>query len=678
MAIIAYLVILLRVLEEKGGDGATPWIYALVASAVPVLLSAYLLSGSVGRDRPEDSMRRMKRPFLLLGFMGIGFLLFLRRPEFVFGYTWLNDQGTIFLGPVGKAFLSYLLIGIVLIGGNLESTYRLAHSSVRHHLRLLFLAFFGLLGFFTFIITTGILYSTIGIGKLVASGLPIAFANILVAYAFLRGSLTDVASPISRNVVYSSFTALAAGLYVFAVGVVAQVATFTHWSPDEVVTLSLGFLAILFAALLLFSNRFQRRVRRFIDRNFYVNRYDYRTQWSSVTRALDSLHTQEEILECASSLCHDVFLADRVTIALVDPDGLRLVPCLGMGVGDPRAVLEAGTPLWDRLSRERNSLLLDQRPDDFEYIPIYAENRIWLDSTASSLVAPLFDGSSLMGVIGLKRADKEDRFTFEDSALLDSMAAHINSAIRSARLTAQLAEAREMELLSQWSNMVVHDFKNYLTPLRMISQNIVKYRDRSDIVDIAAKDIDAVADTMESLVETLSRLRESQKLSKGPVQLNELLRTTLAGMQIEQNDSIQVVKNYEAKTPVFGDHAMLRRVFENLLTNAVEAMDGSGVLTISTSELGDGNGSTSIMVSVADSGPGLTEDFIQNQLFKPFSTTKRNGSGLGLYQCRAILRAHNGTLRVENRPGAGADFRVLLPAAVPSDEEKDLVTVSSD
>jgi len=282
-----------------------------------------------------------------------------------------------------------------------------------------------------------------------------------------------------------------------------------------------------------------------------------------------------------------------------------------------------------------------------------------------------------MGVIGLKRADKEDRFTFEDSALLDSMAAHINSAIRSARLTAQLGEAREMELLSQWSNMVVHDFKNYLTPLRLISQNIVKHRDRPDIADIVAKDVDAVADTMESLVKTLSKLRESHKLSKEPIQLDELLRTTLAGMQIKQNDSIQVVKNYEAKTPVFGDHAMLRRVFENLFTNAVEAMGGSGVVTISTAELGDGNGSTSIMVSVADNGPGLTEDFIQNKLFKPFSTTKRNGSGLGLYQCRAILRAHDGTLHVENRPGGGADFRVLLPAAVPSDEEKDLATVPS-
>ena len=103
---------------------------------------------------------------------------------------------------------------------------------------------------------------------------------------------------------------------MLAVGVISQVAVFTHWSPDEVVTLSFGFLAISLAVLLLFSNRFQRRVRRFIDRNFYVNRYDYRTQWSNVTRAMESGIDTESVLESAHALLRDIFLAKDVTLAL--------------------------------------------------------------------------------------------------------------------------------------------------------------------------------------------------------------------------------------------------------------------------------------------------------------------------------------------------------------------------
>jgi len=678
VTISAYLVILLRLLQAKGGDGATPLVYALVASAVPVLLSVYLLSASIGKENPEASLRALKRPFILLSVVGLGFLLVLRQPSFVFGYTWVNEQGTIFLGPLGKAFLSYLLIGIVFIGYNLESTYRLTASGSRHHLRLLFLAFFGLLGFFTFIITTGILYSTIGIGKLVASGMPIAFANALIAYVFLRGALTDVSTPISRNVVYSSFTALAAGLYVFAVGVVAQVATFTHWSPDEVVTLSLGFLAILIAILLLFSNRFQRRVRRFIDRNFYVNRYDYRTQWSNVTRTLDTVQREDEILQCVSSLCRDVFLADQVTISLAGPNSHEIRPRLGKGVGDPNAVLTSDTPLWDRVLRERSSLLLDRRPDDFEYIPIYAENRIWLETTAGRLLCPLFDGSTLLGVIGLERAEKDDPFTFEDAALLESVATHIASSLRSARLAAEVAESREMELLSQWSNMLVHDFKNYLTPLRMISQNILKHRDRPDIAEIAAADINAVVDTMQSLVQTLSGLRETQQLAREAVPIDDLLNDVLQDMQIERRGSIRLLKELDGGGLVEGDSSMLRRVFENLITNAVEAMEGSGTLTLrSGSAVSSGNGSSSLRVSVIDTGPGMTEEFIRNRLFRPFATTKKHGSGLGLYQCRAIVRAHHGDLLVESRPGRGTTFHVLLPAALPSEKKAALATVST-
>jgi signal transduction histidine kinase len=71
-----------------------------------------------------------------------------------------------------------------------------------------------------------------------------------------------------------------------------------------------------------------------------------------------------------------------------------------------------------------------------------------------------------------------------------------------------------------------------------------------------------------------------------------------------------------------------------------------------------------VLVSVADSGSGMTREFIANSLFKPFQTTKKNGLGIGLYQSKTVVEAHGGRIEVESVPGRGTTFRVLLPSSV--------------
>jgi signal transduction histidine kinase len=70
-----------------------------------------------------------------------------------------------------------------------------------------------------------------------------------------------------------------------------------------------------------------------------------------------------------------------------------------------------------------------------------------------------------------------------------------------------------------------------------------------------------------------------------------------------------------------------------------------------------------VFFSVSDTGDGMSASFIERQLFRPFSTTKKRGVGLGLYTCREVVRANGGTIEVESREGAGTTFRVVLPSA---------------
>lgn len=640
------------------------WTYVLIGGTLPLLLSGYLFSQFFGRDDPWSALRFSRRTLFLLTIVGIALLVPLRQASFVRGYDWADGRGTVHLGSVGKAYLAYLMIGIVAIGYNLEKTYRIASAEMRPRLRLPVIGVSAMLAYLICTMATGMLYSAIGLGKLIAGGIPATLAAMAVGYGQLRGALVDVKSPVSRNVVYSSFTAIAAALVVLAIAAAAQVASWTRWSPDEILAISAVFLAVLLGGLFVFSNRFQRSVRRFIDRNFYVNRYDYRSQWSLLTRALSDSTETNAVLDRVGPLLLEVFAADGYTIALKDSNGNAITPRRGKGTHG-QLVLEPDSPLHTRLAQGRRALQLDRRPSDFTYIPIYAEDDQWLDATASQVIAPLLDGNDLVGTIGVERRGDRDAFTYEDVELLDSVAAHVAASLRSAQLVRELTETREMEMVSQWSSMLLHDLKNHLAPLRMAATNLVEVNGDRQLVQACAQDIGRVADRMEGLVQRLSELRRNHNATMDVLRPGDLVREVVSDMPVLHTPSMRVELALGETLCTHGDKGMLRRVLENLFQNALEAMDGRGTITVTTEDV-HLNGSSKVRIIVADTGPGIPEEFIRERLFHPFATTKRKGLGLGLYQCRTIVRNHGGDLCARSQPGHGAVFEMSLAASDPA------------
>jgi signal transduction histidine kinase len=98
----------------------------------------------------------------------------------------------------------------------------------------------------------------------------------------------------------------------------------------------------------------------------------------------------------------------------------------------------------------------------------------------------------------------------------------------------------------------------------------------------------------------------------------------------------------------------MRQVFWNLGTNAFEAMENSGVLTVSTR-----NGPANVTISFSDTGSGISQSNI-DKIFYPFFTTKESGTGLGLSIAYRIIEEHNGRLIVASRPGIKTTFEIIL------------------
>ena len=109
--------------------------------------------------------------------------------------------------------------------------------------------------------------------------------------------------------------------------------------------------------------------------------------------------------------------------------------------------------------------------------------------------------------------------------------------------------------------------------------------------------------------------------------------------------------------PIQADPVLMRRVFENLLLNAVDAMPQGGALSVRTREL-----RSTVQIEIADTGTGLMPEEAE-RLFTPYYTTKKHGTGLGLAIVQSVVSDHQGKIGVKSQPGQGTTFTIELPLA---------------
>jgi len=144
-----------------------------------------------------------------------------------------------------------------------------------------------------------------------------------------------------------------------------------------------------------------------------------------------------------------------------------------------------------------------------------------------------------------------------------------------------------------------------------------------------------------------------------PTDLIPIIRRVVAMTAEPLREKHKIEMNLPPTLIALADGDRIENVIENLVLNALEAMsEKSGTLTIAGEQTEDGR----VVVSVSDTGVGMSRQFIENRLFHPFATTKKSGVGLGLYTCREVIQANGGSIEVSSIDGTGTTFRVMLPS----------------
>jgi len=233
------------------------------------------------------------------------------------------------------------------------------------------------------------------------------------------------------------------------------------------------------------------------------------------------------------------------------------------------------------------------------------------------------------------------------------------------RLRAQIAreeESRQFESFVRLSAMLTHDLKNAIEALSLIVGNMERHFDNEQFRVDALKSLTGATDKLKGIVARLSRpLTSLSGEHKRPadVDLVPILKRVVAIRAEPQRHKHTIDLRLPERLFALVDAASIEDVVENLVLNALDAMtEPGGTLTIEAGQTANG----AAMFSISDTGLGMSPSFVQHRLFRPFSTTKKTGVGLGLYTCREVVQANAGSIDVQSIEGLGTTFRVVLPS----------------
>jgi two-component system sensor histidine kinase AtoS len=228
-------------------------------------------------------------------------------------------------------------------------------------------------------------------------------------------------------------------------------------------------------------------------------------------------------------------------------------------------------------------------------------------------------------------------------------------------------QLEQQAFLGEFTAVFAHEVRNPInnisTGLQLLEMTITEPDPNHDVVMRLQTDCDRLTDQMRQV---LSFARTAEYTMES-IDLEKLLRSLLDRLSpriVKENVKYRI--QAEPDLPkVEGSPRVLEQVFNNLITNAVQAMRGTGgQLVVKLNKAVYPHGFTYVKISIADTGPGIAKENL-DKIFQPFYTTKHDGTGLGLPIAKRIITAHKGRIQVESFPG-GTVFTVEIPAQEPA------------
>lgn len=586
-------------------------------------------------------------------------LIFLPHEYIISSPSGLYSSGTITLGFAGQVIQLMVVAGSVVALMNLERTYRAAVGTLRWRVKYVLLGYATILATRLYTGSQALIYGSIAPSMDTISTVAVAISVVLIMIGLLRNGSFDIDLYPSHQVISGSITIILAGAYLFTIGLLAKAVAYIGSGDAAFPIKALGILVALLAlAVLTQSDRFRLHIKQFVSRHFRRPKYDYRTLWKRFTDETAKPLAQEEICDSIAKLSCETFEALSVNVWLFEENGANLRLQASTALAAKSATHD---PLGEQdLEGLKASFALDTRP-----IYLECNSEPWVQNFArlnprkfehggKRICVPIIARESLLGVLVLGDRIAGIPFSEEEFDVLASIGHHAASSLLNLRLSRKLIENREIDAFQKMAAFFVHDLKNAASTLSIMVKNLPMHWDKPEFRMDALRGISRTGDRINKLIERLGAVRKDLDIDPRPHGFDRFVQSTLSTWETPPEVEIRSSLNCPIEIPV--DTQQLAKVLINLLINASEAMNQRGVIQVET-----GAEDRHLFLRVKDEGCGMSPEFLEKRLFRPFQTTKQQGIGIGMFQSKMIVEAHGGQLYAESEEGKGAIFSMVLP-----------------
>ncbi|OGA44081.1 MAG: histidine kinase [Betaproteobacteria bacterium RIFCSPLOWO2_12_FULL_63_13] len=666
-AAAAFLILfLLLVTSWRGRLPGMLLAVASLATAIWAAAAAYLAARPEAAMRPTDALEVLRNAvwfaflMVLLGYsrkavrplrlatVGLaafcGIVLAVTLYPGVIATTWVW-----MFGVLGRLVLA--VIGMVLV----EQLFRNVHTQQRWGIKFLCLGLGGMFAYDFYLYSDTLLFRRVNEDIWAARGVVNALVVPLLAVAAARNPTWSLDVSVSRRFVFHSTAVLGAAVYLLVMAGAGYYIRYFGGSWGVVLQVTFLFGALLLLFVILASGTLRARLRVFLNKNFFSYHYDYREEWLRFTRTLSEgepgLQLRERSIQAIAEL------VDSPSGALwLSQDLGAFEPVARWNMAAAKGIEQPESPLCQFLERRQwviNLEACEAQPEFYDGLQI----PVWLRAIPDAwLVVPLMLHEQLLGFVVLARSKGKISLNWEVNDILKTAGRQAASYLAQLEAAKALLVARQFESFNRMSAFVVHDLKNLVAQLSLLLSNADRHKNNPAFQEDM---IGTVAHSVAKMKRLLVQLRGVYTLEPlAPVALDDLLREVVSA-----RSGLKPVPKLELSggaVSVAGHPARLERVIGHLVQNAIEATPPDGRVVV---RLLQQNGSA--VIAIVDSGCGMSEQFMQSRLFRPFESTKATGMGIGTYEAWQYVRELGGRIEVESREAQGTIFRVMLPLHVP-------------